>query len=175
MTNQRRLKMVILNGLVAALYVVLSLFPGMLGFASGAIQFRISEGLNHLVVFNKKYLWGVFGGVLVFNFFFSSENKLLDTLFGGGQTLLALLILTLVMPYLKQTWQKMLMNILLFTGSMSMIAWMIVLTGSTGGTQMPFWPTYISLALSEGLIMTITAPIMYMVDKVVHFDAQMKS
>ncbi|MED9788392.1 MAG: QueT transporter family protein, partial [Latilactobacillus curvatus] len=58
MTNQSRLKTVILNGLVAALYVVLSLFPGMLGFASGAIQFRISEGLNHLVVFNKKYLWG---------------------------------------------------------------------------------------------------------------------
>ncbi len=175
MTNQSRLKTVILNGLVAALYVVLSLFPGMLGFASGAIQFRISEGLNHLVVFNKKYLWGVFGGVLVFNFFFSSENKLLDTLFGGGQTLLVLLVLTLVMPYLKQTWQKMVVNILLFTVSMCMIAWMIVLTGSTASTHIPFWPTYISLALSEAVIMVITAPVMYAVDKVVHFDAQMKS
>ncbi|KRL61063.1 QueT transporter family protein [Latilactobacillus fuchuensis] len=173
MTNQSRLREVILNGLVAALYVVLSLFPGMLGFASGAIQFRVSEGLNHLVVFNKKYLWGVFGGVIVFNFFFSSENKLLDTLFGGGQTLLALLVLTLVMPYLKKTWQKMVLNIVLFTVSMCLIAWMIVLTGSTASTKIPFWPTYLSLAISEGVIMTITAPIMYAVDKVLHFKQQM--
>lgn len=173
MTNQSRLREVILNGLVAALYVVLSLFPGMLGFASGAIQFRVSEGLNHLVVFNKKYLWGVFGGVIVFNFFFSSENKLLDTLFGGGQTLLALLVLTLVMPYLKKTWQKMVLNIVLFTVSMCLIAWMIVLTGSTASTKIPFWTTYLSLAISEGVIMTITAPIMYAVDKVLHFKQQM--
>ena len=173
MTNQSRLREVILNGLVAALYVVLSLFPGMLGFASGAIQFRVSEGLNHLVVFNKKYLWGVFGGVIVFNFFFSSENKLLDTLFGGGQTLLALLVLTLVMPYLKKTWQKMVLNIVLFTVSMCLIAWMIVLTGSTASTTIPFWPTYLSLAISEGVIMTITAPIMYAVDRVLDFKQQM--
>lgn len=173
MTNQSRLRAIILNGLIAALYVVLSLFPGLMGFASGAIQFRISEGLNHLVVFNKKYLWGVFGGVLVYNFFFSSENKLLDTLFGGGQTLLALLMLTLVMPVLKKTWQKMLLNIILFTVSMCLIAWMIVLTGSTAHTKLPFWPTYGSLAISEAVIMTITAPVMYAIDRVLHFDQQM--
>ncbi|XEO93700.1 QueT transporter family protein [Latilactobacillus sakei] len=172
MTNQNRLRSVILNGLVAALYVVLSLFPGVLGLASSPIQFRVSEGLNHLVVFNKKYLWGVFGGVLVFNFFFSSENKILDTLFGGGQTLLALLVLTLVMPHLQKTWQKMLVNIILFTVSMFMIAWMIVLTGSTAKTQVPFWPTYATLAISEAVIMTITAPIMYAIDQILHFERQ---
>lgn len=60
MTNQNHLRSVILNGLVAALYVVLSLFPGVLGLASSPIQFRVSEGLNHLVVFNKKIFMGRF-------------------------------------------------------------------------------------------------------------------
>ena len=38
--------------------------------SSGPIQFRISESLNHLVVFNRKLLWGVLGGVIVYNAFF---------------------------------------------------------------------------------------------------------
>ncbi len=52
--QQSRTKTLVVSALIAALYVVLSVVPGVFNLASGAIQFRISEGLNHLVVFSKK-------------------------------------------------------------------------------------------------------------------------
>lgn len=51
--QQSRTKTLVVSALIAALYVVLSVVPGVFNLASGAIQFRISEGLNHLVVFSK--------------------------------------------------------------------------------------------------------------------------
>lgn len=45
--------------------------------AQGPIQFRISESLNHIVVFNRKLMWGVVMGVVMFNLFFS-EGGMLD-------------------------------------------------------------------------------------------------
>ena len=67
----------VVNALIAALYIGLC----FIGPASGAIQFRISESLNHLVVLNKKLIWGVVLGVVIFNQFFGYGG--LDTLFGG--------------------------------------------------------------------------------------------
>ena len=43
-----------------ALYLALTILVAPV--SSGPIQFRISESLNHLVVFNRKLLWGVLGG-----------------------------------------------------------------------------------------------------------------
>ena len=54
----------VLNALVAAIYIVLSIGPASLNLASGAIQFRLSESLNHLVVFDRKYIVGVVTGVV---------------------------------------------------------------------------------------------------------------
>ncbi len=67
LTNQR-LRVVAANGIIMALYVAVTVLVAPV--ASGAIQFRISEGLNHLVVFNRKLMWGVVGGVVVYNLFF---------------------------------------------------------------------------------------------------------
>ena len=65
--NSNGVKVIAANAIIMGLYVVLSL---VLPFSSGAIQFRLSESLNHLVVFNRKLLWGVFGGVIIYNLFF---------------------------------------------------------------------------------------------------------
>ena len=66
--NSNGVKVIAANAIIMGLYVVLSL---VLPFSSGAIQFRLSESLNHLVVFNRKLLWGVFGGVIIYNLFFN--------------------------------------------------------------------------------------------------------
>ena len=42
--------------------------------SSGMIQFRISESLNHLVVFNRKLMWGVLGGVIFLTYFWFRCN-----------------------------------------------------------------------------------------------------
>lgn len=157
--QKERLRLVAANGMVMGLYIVLSL---ILPFSSGAIQFRLSESLNHLVVFNRKLLWGVFGGVLVYNLLFGFGP--LDVLFGGGQTLLALLLTASIQKKIPNAKARLALNTIFFTVSMFLIAWMLVLTG-----DLPFWPTYASTAASEAIIMTISAPIMYWINKTVDF------
>jgi uncharacterized membrane protein len=163
--TQSKIRPWIINALVAAMYVVLCLGPAAFSLASGAIQFRVSEGLNHLAVFNRKYIWGIVAGVILFDAF-GPGASLLNVLFGGGQSLLALLVLTWLAPKLKTVWQRMLLNIALFTVSMFMIALMITMMSS----GVAFWPTYLTTALSELIIMSITAPIMYSLDRVLHFS-----
>lgn len=166
MQQHAKVRVLIINALVAAAYIVLSVGPAAINMASGAIQFRISEGLNHLVVFNRKYIWGVVAGVLIFNTLFSSLG-LLDFFFGGGQSLLGLWLVGTMAPKLNKQWQKMALNVIVMTVSMALIAVELHI-----GLKLPFWPTYATTALSEAIIMILTAPIMAAVDRVVHFDKQ---
>ncbi|MDT2828807.1 QueT transporter family protein [Enterococcus viikkiensis] len=163
LVEKKRVNVVVTNGIIMALYLALTILVSPV--ASGAIQFRISESLNHLVVFNRKFLWGIFGGVVVYNAIFGMGW--LDVVFGGGQTLLALSLTALLQNVIKNTKIRLALNVLFFSGSMFMIAWMLNLTA-----QLPFWPTYGWTALSEAIIMTISAPIMFYLDKRLHFNTQ---
>lgn len=158
--NSNGVKVIAANAIIMGLYVVLSL---VLPFSSGAIQFRLSESLNHLVVFNRKLLWGVFGGVIIYNLFFGFG--ILDVVFGGGQTLLALLLTVSLHKIVPNIKARLALNILFFTASMFMIALMLMMTA-----DLPFWPTFATTALSEFIIMTISAPVMYWINKTVDFE-----
>lgn len=158
--NSNGVKVIAVNAIIMGLYVVLSL---VLPFSSGAIQFRLSESLNHLVVFNRKLLWGVFGGVIIYNLFFGFG--ILDVVFGGGQTLLALLLTVSLHKIVPNIKARLALNVLFFTASMFMIALMLMMTA-----DLPFWPTFATTALSEFIIMTISAPVMYWINKTVDFE-----
>jgi len=158
--NSNGVKVIAANAIIMGLYVVLSL---VLPFSSGAIQFRLSESLNHLVVFNRKLLWGVFGGVIIYNLFFGFG--ILDVVFGGGQTLLALLLTASLHKIVPNMKARLALNVLFFTASMFMIALMLMMTA-----DLPFWPTFATTALSEFIIMTISAPVMYWINKTVDFE-----
>lgn len=157
----KKLRVVVMNGIVMALYIVLTILVAPV--ASGMIQFRISESLNHLVVFNRKLMWGVLGGVVVYNLFFGFG--VMDALFGGAQTFLALGLTALLQKKVPNVFLRLFLNIIFFTASMFLIAYMLVPTGGQA-----FWTTYGWLALSEGIIMTISAPIMYLINKGIHFE-----
>ena len=131
--------------------------------SSGPVQFRISESLNHLVVFNRKLLWGVLGGVVVYNAFYGFG--IMDVIFGGGQTLLALGLTALIQNKVKNVKIRLALNTAFFTVSMFLIAYMLVPTGGQ-----PFWTTYGTLALSEFIVMAISAPLMYYLDRAVNFE-----
>ena len=158
--NSNGVKVIAANAIIMGLYVVLSL---VLPFSSGAIQFRLSESLNHLVVFNRKLLWGVFGGVIIYNLFFGFG--ILDVVFGGGQTLFALLLTASLHKIVPNMKARLALNVLFFTASMFMIALMLMMTA-----DLPFWPTFATTALSEFIIMTISAPVMYWINKTVDFE-----
>jgi uncharacterized membrane protein len=164
MVERKRVTVVVTNGIIMALYLALTILVSPV--ASGAIQFRISESLNHLVVFNRKYLWGIFGGVVVYNAIFGMGW--LDVVFGGGQTLLALTLTAVLQNVIKNTKIRLALNVVFFSASMFLIALMLNLTA-----QLPFWPTYGWTALSEAIIMTISAPIMYYLNKRLHFANQL--
>ena len=157
--SNQRLRVVVANGLIMALYVAVTVLVAPV--ASGAIQFRVSEGLNHLVVFNRKLMWGVFGGVVLYNLFFGMG--ILDVVFGGGQTLLALSATALLQKKVPNVFVRLALNTIFFSLSMFLIAIMLHLA-------LPFWATFGTTALSELIIMTITAPIMYIVNTGVRFD-----
>lgn len=73
-------------GLIAALYVLLTLFAQMLGIASGVIQIRISEALTILPVFTAAAVPGLTIGCLLANFMTGCAAW--DVLFGTLATFL---------------------------------------------------------------------------------------
>lgn len=155
------MSIVITNGILMALYLALTILVSPV--ASGPIQFRISESLNHLVVFNRKYLWGVFGGVVIYNALFGMG--ILDVVFGGAQTLIALSLTALLQNKVKNVKVRLALNTLFFSVSMALIAAMLYLTAG-----LPFWVTYGWLAVSEAIIMTVSAPLMYYLDQRLNFN-----
>ncbi|WP_203663938.1 QueT transporter family protein [Lacticaseibacillus sp. 53-4] len=173
MNNQTRTRTLVVNALVAALYIVLSVVPGVFNLASGAIQFRISEALNHLVAFNRKYLFGVVIGVVIYNALFSPMGWL-DVLFGGGQSLIGLGLVAALGQKLTKVWQRQLLTVCTMSLTMFLIWIEIVLTGHMawfGGASML---TLGELILSELVIMVISWPVMYLIDKAVHFSKRVQ-
>lgn len=84
MNKKFPIKGLVLTGLLAALYVVLTLPFGQIAF--GPIQFRIAEVLTLLPFFTPWAIPGVTIGCLLSNLLFST---LWDTLFGTLATLIA--------------------------------------------------------------------------------------
>ena len=86
--NSRRITNI---GAVAAIYVVLTLLFG--GLAYGSIQFRISEALVLLCMFNKDYIISMTLGCFIANIF--STVGMIDTIVGTSATLISVVLIYL--------------------------------------------------------------------------------
>lgn len=166
MSNNKRTKQWIVNAVVAAIYVVLTGAFSWMSF--GAIQFRMSEILNHLAVFNKKYIIGIVAGVFISNLFFS-PSVLLDILFGTAHTLLSLLVMRFLTKNMTKIMPKMLVNTLMFAVFSFIIAAELYLAFG-----MPFWFSYFTVALGEIVVMLAGAPIMRLLNGYIDFNKQME-
>ncbi len=72
---------IVTGALIAAMYVVLTFISNTLGIAYGPIQFRISEALTILPVFNPAAIPGLAVGCLISNVFsFNAVDMILGTL-----------------------------------------------------------------------------------------------
>lgn len=160
-----RVQEIVVNGIVAALYIAVSAIIQPFGFTQ--VQFRVSEMFNHLIVFNKKYLYGIILGVFLTNLFFS-PMKAYDLIFGVGQSLIALLITILCARFIKGIWKRMIVNTLVFTFTMFLIALELHLA-----FDLPFLFTWLTTAAGELVVMAIGMPIMYILNERVHFDKMM--
>lgn len=162
-----KLRILALNAIIAAIYIVLTYISQPVAFY--AIQFRLSEMLNHLIVFDKKYFFGIVGGVFLANLFFSPMLPF-DLTFGVGQSILSLLVTTLVIRFIKNIWVKLLVNTVIFSASMAIIAWELSLAGVAG--KIPFWMNWLTIASGEFVVMLIGMPIIYAINKRIHLEQQ---
>lgn len=154
------------SGVIAALYVAVTFLIVPFGFM--LVQFRVSEIFNHLVVFNKKYIFGIVIGVLVANFLFSPI--LVDVVFGVFHSLLALSITIFSAKFIKGVIKRMFFNTVVFTVLMIIIAYQLkIFADIPDYNGIPFLSVYLILALSEFIIMVIGMPIMYALNKRLDF------
>lgn len=158
---------------VAALYVVITLLIAPIAF--GPIQFRISESLNFLALHNKRYIWAVSIGVFITNFMTYGP---IDMIVGSVSTFIFLYLGRWLgdqlVKMVKQThftlfsdqWIRYITLTVVFALSMFTTTTTIILVGA----EAAFWPTYISLALSEFAAMALGMFIMYPLSKRIDFD-----
>ena len=89
---KRNVKLLALNGVLAAVYAVVTVLTA--SFAYGPIQFRLAEALCLLPMLLPQTVWGVTVGCVLANLF--SPVSALDVVIGSLATLLAALWVTRV-------------------------------------------------------------------------------
>jgi uncharacterized membrane protein len=155
----------VVNGLLAALYIAVSALIIPFGFTN--IQFRISELFNHLIVFDKKYFFGIVLGVFLYNLLFSPLGWY-DLVFGVAHSAISLAVIILLSKYIKNIWILLIANTLVFTFNMFIIALELNLA-----LELPFLFTWLTTAIGEFAVLLIGIPIIYALNKRLQFDKLM--
>ncbi|MER2263445.1 MAG: QueT transporter family protein [Psychrobacillus sp.] len=158
-----KIKTMATSGIIAALYVAVSMLVAPIAF--GVFQFRISEMFNHLIVFNKKYFFGIVIGVFITNLF--STLGLYDLTFGVGHSLITLSISILIGKFVKNKLWHMIVNTVLFTFTMFIIAIELHLAFDIPGSL--FYKTWYAVALGEFVVMAVGIPLMLALNKRLKF------
>ena len=89
MTMKKSTRMLTQGGIIAALYVVLTLVSALVGLSSGAIQLRLGEALTILPMFTPAAIPGLFVGCVLANLITGCLPW--DIVFGSLATLLGAL------------------------------------------------------------------------------------
>ncbi|MDF7626782.1 QueT transporter family protein [Lactobacillaceae bacterium L1_55_11] len=95
-----------LTAIVAALYVAIT--TAVAPFSFGPVQLRLSEGLNHLAAWNKRYVVALSLGVLLANFL--SPLGWIDWVFGTLGTLIMTTITYLLTRKVTEAWLKIVIS-----------------------------------------------------------------
>ncbi|WP_203247450.1 QueT transporter family protein [Sporosarcina beigongshangi] len=156
-----KVKTLATSGIIAALYVAVTLLVAPFGFTN--VQFRISEMFNHLVVFNKKFIFAIVLGVFVANLF--SPLGLYDLFFGVAQSLIALTITIFSAKFIGGIVKRMLFNTAVFTFLMCIIAFELNLA-----LELPFLFTWLTVAVGEFVVMIVGIPIILALNKRLNFE-----
>ena len=161
-TNTKRM---VTNTMVAALYVAMTAIFSFMSF--GAIQFRVSEMLNHLVGYHKSYRYGVLAGVFISNLLLSTLGGW-DLLFGFGQTLLSFLILDKLFKPGETEMRRMTKTTIVFVLTMVFVAMELYFV-----LDLPFWFSYATAAFGEAIVLIVSVPLMASLNRIVHFTERM--
>ena len=157
-----RIKTLIVNALIAALYFVVTWLIAPFGFTN--VQFRISELFNHFIVFNRKYFIGIVIGVFLSNLILSPVK--VDILFGLSHTILSLLMTMFFARFITNKVILMVINSIVFSFNMFIIAYMLKVFAEFDLSFIFIWFT---LALGEFITMAVAIPVVYFINKRLNF------
>lgn len=156
-----KMKTLTVNAIIAALYVAVSLAVPVLAY--GAIQFRLAEMFNHLIIFDKRYFFGIVAGVFITNLF--SPLGLPDLIFGVAHSVISLVIVLALIPRLKKDTHKMILNTIVFSFTTFIIAYELLLV-----FELPFFFTWLTVAGGELAVLLLGIPIFIALNKRLNFS-----
>lgn len=161
--QNKQLRQHILLAIVAAIYVALTVLVAPVSY--GVIQFRLSEILNHLLIYNKKFIVSLGFGVLLANFF--SQAGMIDVIVGTSATLICSLLSIVAFKYIPSKMGQFIFNIFNFS-VIGMIPIAIMLD-ALGWSEHTLLISYSTLVISEAIVMTIGIIVMQFLEKTTVF------
>ena len=126
-------------GLYAALYVALTLTPGLSNIAYGQVQFRVSEGLLAFACFDLAAVPGLFVGTAIANMW--SPLGTADVIVGSLLTLLAVAVMWYLGAHLVAFIAPVVVNGFGVAAELTLIQHLL------------FWPSVGFVALGEAVVM----------------------
>ena len=145
--------------LVAALYVALTVTPPLNAISYGAYQFRVSEMLNFMAFYNRKYIIAVTLGCMISN---ALNYGMIDVLVGGGSTLVFVTLGVILFDSYKQDYlfgglfnKAFLYFSLFFSVTMFTVAAELTIIA-----KLPFFLTWFTTAMGELASLLVGAVIM---------------
>ena len=111
MSTKMNVREIVISAIVAALYVAITFVFSAVSF--GPLQFRVAEILNCLVVYDRRYIWGVSLGVLIANL--QSSLGIIDITWGTLTTLITLSIVIIAIRKLTDNRVKLALTVIITT------------------------------------------------------------
>lgn len=144
-------------GILAALYVALTMLIAPLAY--GPFQVRISEMFNHMIDFNKRYIWALTLGCLITNL--QSPLGPIDMVVGTGGTLISGLLIWQINKHV----QKLKYKFMVSTAVPTVIGMIPVSIELHYLQHVPFWLTYCTSMAGEFVSLVIGAFLVLAVSK----------
>lgn len=109
--NYSQIQSIAKGGILTALYVAFTMLIAPLAY--GPLQFRISEMFNHLVDFNKRYIWALTLGCLITNL--QSPLGPIDMIVGTFGTLISGALIWLINKHVDDLKYKLMVSTIIPT------------------------------------------------------------
>lgn len=155
-TSSSTVQTIVSTAIIAAMYVAVTMIIQPIAY--GPIQVRLSEMFNYLVLFKKRYIWGVTLGVFLSNFM--SPTWTLDVPIGTISTLIVLFLVLWLVKMTDNLKIKFVIMAVVFALSMFTVAGELFIA-----FRSPFWFNYLTIGLGELASMVIGGILIYFVDK----------